>query len=104
MKEKYKYPFIHALAAAAYIVFIVFVIGLFADNPAVEGTLLIPMVMLSLFVLSAAVMGFLFVYEPLQLYFDNRRHEATIFFLKTVGYFACFVVLFVVTLLYSSGL
>ena len=99
-----KNPFLHALSAAIYIVVIVLVISLFADNPAMEGTILVPMVMLSLFVLSAAIMGFLFVYEPLQMYFDNRKQEALSFFLKTLGYFACFAALFLLALIYYSSL
>lgn len=99
-----KNPFLHALVAAVYIVLIVFVIDTITSIVALQKTILIPMMMLSLFVLSAAIMGFLFVYEPLQLYFDNRKQEATTFFLKTVGCFACFVALFLMALIYSSSL
>ncbi|MEK7176936.1 MAG: hypothetical protein AAB719_01395 [Patescibacteria group bacterium] len=65
-----------------------------------EETILMPILMLSLFVLSAAVMGYLFVYEPLRLHLDNQRQEAVSFFLKTVGTFACFVLIFLVFVLF----
>jgi hypothetical protein len=56
------------------------------------------MVLLGLFVLSAAVMGFLFLYEPLCLYMENHKKEAVVFFAKIVGVFACFVALFLILL------
>jgi hypothetical protein len=90
-----KKPFLYAFAAALYIVIIVFIIN--ALTSILPGkTIIIPMVMLALFVLSAAIMGFLFLYEPLQLYFDNHKQEALSFFGKVVGFFACFVILFLV--------
>lgn len=88
-----KKPFLHALAAAVYIALIVFLAS--AAGYALKekpDTIIIPMTMLSLFVLSAAVMGFLFVYEPVCLLVENKKQEALIFFGKTVGFFACFVV------------
>lgn len=54
--------------------------------------------MLSLFVLSAAVMGYLFLSEPLYLLLENRKREAIVFFAKVVGIFACFVVVFTILL------
>lgn len=95
-----KNPFINAVLAAGYIVGIVFVMGNIVDRPQVTGTLLVPMVMISLFVLSAAVMGFLFVYEPMRLFWENQKPQAVSFFLKTLGTFACIVILFIVLLIY----
>lgn len=87
-----KKPFLHAFAAAVYIAFIVLlasVVGsVLKEKP---DTIIIPMTMLSLFVLSTAVMGFLFVYEPVRLLVENKKQEALIFFGKTVAFFACFV-------------
>ena len=98
-----KNPFFNALAAALYIVLIVFTIDMFSSASSMpKETILIPITMLSLFVLSAAVMGYLFIYEPLRLHLDNQRREAMIFFAKTVGTFACFVALFLGILLYTS--
>ena len=89
--------FTYALAAALYIVLIVFLINKITTIIPGE-TIVIPMVMLSLFVLSAAVMGFLFFSEPIFLFIENKKHEAIVFFGKTVGIFACFVIIFIVLL------
>jgi len=35
----------------------------------------------------------------LQLYLDNQKKEAVAFFIKTVGIFACFAILFLILLL-----
>lgn len=94
-----KKPFLHALAAALYIVAIVFVTQLVTSSLKSQNeTIIIPMTMLSLFVLSAAVMGFLFLSEPLYLLMDNRKKEAVAFFGKVVGFFACFVVIYTILL------
>jgi hypothetical protein len=94
-----KKPFLHALAAVVYIIVIVVVAQAVAfalkDQ---NGTMIIPMTMLSLFVLSAAVMGFLFLSEPLSLLMENRKQEAIAFFAKVVGIFACFVAVFAILL------
>lgn len=87
-----KKPFFYALAAVLYIVIIILCGN--ALSPFIpEETILIPMAMLSLFVLSAAIMGFLFLSEPLILYMENKKREAILFFAKTVGVFACFLVI-----------
>ena len=96
-----KNPYLNAFGAVAYIAGLVSLMGLFVDNKAVEGTVFMPMMMLSLFVLSAAVMGFLFVYTPAALYLDGKKHEALELFLKTVGTFAALTLIFVVILLSS---
>lgn len=93
-----KKPFLYAFTAALYIVAIVLVINVLTS--VLPGkTIIIPMVMLSLFVLSAAIMGYLFLYEPLNLYMENRKKEAVAFFGKIVGIFACFAALFLIALL-----
>lgn len=92
-----KKPFLHAFAAAIYIVAIV--LGIHAAGSILpEETVIIPIVMLGLFVLSAAVMGFLFLSEPLRLFMENRKQEALAFFAKVVGIFACFIVIFIILL------
>lgn len=95
-----KKPFYYALGAVGYIVLIVLGINATTHFPQKE-TIIIPMVMLCLFVLSAAVMGFLFLSEPLKLFIENRKKEATVFFFKVLGFFTAFVILFVIILLFS---
>lgn len=95
-------PLKNATLAALYIVLIVFIMDSISSGDSVEPTILIPMVVLSLLVLSVAIMGFLFAYEPFRLYFDNKRSEALVYFAKTVGFFACFALIFVFALFYVS--
>lgn len=100
-----KKPFYHATLAAGYIVFIVNVLGYVMkpfEGPDPEtGTLLVPMTMLGLFVTSAAVMAYLFAYEPITLYIDGKKQEAVRFFAQTLGFFACYAALFALALLYA---
>jgi hypothetical protein len=87
-----KKPILYSLVAVVYIVFIVSLVN-FTGHLELKETILMPMVMLGVFVLSAAFMGFLFLSEPFALYLDGQKKEAFAFFGKTVGFFACFVAL-----------
>lgn len=87
-----KKPIIYSLSAVVYIVFVVSLIN-FTGHLELKETILMPMAVLGLFVLSVAVMGFLFLSGPLTLYLDGQKKEAMAFFGKTLGFFACFVVL-----------
>lgn len=97
-----KKSFLYASSAILYIVGLVSLLNLavhaLQDKP---ETILIPMTMLSLFVLSASIMGFLFLSEPLSLLIENKKHEAIVCFAQIVGFFACFVALFVILLFFS---
>lgn len=81
-------PVIAAFAAAAYIglvsLFMQFIESLRHDTP---DTLLDAMGVMSLFVFSAAVMAFLFCYQPIVLLIEKRKTEAVSYFLKTLGIF-----------------
>ncbi|MBU1292925.1 hypothetical protein KJ819_02540 [Patescibacteria group bacterium] len=82
-------PFINAIAAAVYIgiivLFMQFIESIRHDTP---DTILDGIGVLSLFVLSVAVMAFLFFYQPVVRFVDNKRTEAVSYFLKTLGIFA----------------
>lgn len=91
-----KKPFLYALVASAYIVTLVLLINTADSILPSKDNIVMPMAMLSLFVLSVAVMGFLFFYEPLCLFIENKRREAVLFFAKVIGIFACFILIFVV--------
>jgi len=89
-----KNPFINAVAASLYIVGVVSFINflkVLGDEP---DTILIPMAMLSLLVLSVAVMAFLFFFQPVQLLIDGDRLGAASLFLKTLATFAVITALF----------
>lgn len=91
-------PFFNALAALGYIIVVASIMYYGPQLVQVEESLLLPIAVLSLFVLSATVMGFLFLFQPGQLYFDGQKKEAINFFLKTVTAFAglTFLVFFIV--------
>ena len=94
-----KNPLVNALAAALYIVLIgsVMFYGLGRTGP--PNTAIIPIAVISLFTLSAAVMGYLFVYSPLLLYVDGEKTEAVNLFLQTVGVFAGITVVILIILI-----
>jgi len=97
-----KNPIYNALAAVAYIVCIVFIMNWASNNFFMENSLLMPVMMLSLFTLSAAVMGYVFCYQPLRLYLDGKKDEAVKLFLRTIAVFAIipfgiFIVYFLIT-------
>lgn len=84
-----KNPYYNAVLAAGYIV----IVGTFMSHASVifgeKDTALTPVMVLSLFVLSAALMGYLFIGEPLMLFLDGHKKQAVDFFWKTVATFAC---------------
>lgn len=96
-------PLVNAFLALAYIVLIVLAISSFADGPVEQkAPLLIPIAMLSLLTLSVAIMGYLFVYQPLCLYLDGEKKAAAQLFLKTVGIFAVFVSVMLTSIVFMA--
>jgi hypothetical protein len=86
-------PFLNAIAAAAYIVavalFLQFIQSLRHATP---DTLLDGVGMLSLVVFSAAVMAFLFFYQPMLKLTEHKHAEALSYFLTTLGIFGVITV------------
>ncbi|OGK11568.1 hypothetical protein A2954_01775 [Candidatus Roizmanbacteria bacterium RIFCSPLOWO2_01_FULL_37_12] len=68
-----------------------------------DNTIIEPIEFISLFTLSAAVMGFIFGYQPAQLYFDGKKKLAVNLFLQTIAYFAVITSL-ILTLFFSGVL
>ncbi|MDO8523108.1 MAG: hypothetical protein Q7S12_02380 [bacterium] len=96
-----KNPFLNALAAVFYVSL---VSSAMFYGPKFEHRLaetnfgvLIPIVMLSLFVFSAATMGFIFFYQPLRLYFDGEKERAVGLFLKTLASFGVITAIILIT-------
>lgn len=91
-------PYINALVAGLYIVGIVLLItygpALVRDKP---DTILAPMAMLSLLVLSAAFMGYVFFFQPVLMFMDGQKREAIELFTKTLISFAGITALVVLT-------
>lgn len=98
-----KNPAINAFTAALYIVAIASV--MFYGPKFIEpvDSVLAPITILSLFVLSAAVMGFVFFYQPVSLYLENQKELAVTLLFKTVGIFAGITILFLIALFFFSG-
>ncbi|AKM81280.1 MAG: hypothetical protein UT13_C0001G0319 [Candidatus Pacebacteria bacterium GW2011_GWF2_38_9] len=98
-----KNPLINALSASAYIVLVVLIMNFLSSNlrdkPDTFGA---PLIFLLMFTLSAAVMGYLFLYQPFQLFIEGKKKEAVSLFVKTMGIFAAFTA--VVLILLLSGL
>ena len=93
-------PFFNALAAGIYILMIVSIIYVLQSPNTPDKGILAPLFLLGLLTLSAAVMAFLFFFQPFKLYFENHQKEALAYFRKTVGYFSVMVLLLFFTLLY----
>ena len=85
-----KTPILNALAAAAYIAVVASLMfyGSQLMGPEHEETVLVPIAFLSLFVLSAATMGYLFFYQPVLMYLEGQKQQAIELFLKTIATFA----------------
>ncbi|MBP7741324.1 MAG: hypothetical protein KA104_01360 [Candidatus Pacebacteria bacterium] len=81
-------PLINAVLAVLYIgavvLFMHYIESLRHDTP---DTFLDGIGAISLFVFSAAVMAFLFFYQPTVRLIENKKSEAVSYFLKTLGIF-----------------
>jgi len=98
-----KNPYLNAFMALGYIAGIILVINQTSEIATeTPDTLLAPLTVLSLLVLSVAVMAILFFYEPLRLFLEDQKPQALQFLLKTVSTFAGFVVILAGLLFYTS--
>ena len=99
-----KNPFFNALFAITYIVVLVF--GAIMAPRAFGGpeeSILYPMIGLAVFVLSAAMMAYLFFYQPIVMLLDGKRTEAVTFFLRTIGIFAVATVALLLVSVFVRG-
>jgi len=82
-----KHAFINASLTALYIIGIssfLFYVSRFFDSP---NTVLIPIMMLSLFVFSAALTGSLIFGRPILWYLEGKKEEAVFLLIYTLGIF-----------------
>ncbi|MEN9561664.1 MAG: hypothetical protein RIQ56_937 [Candidatus Parcubacteria bacterium] len=83
-------PFLNAAAASCYIILVVSII---TYVPKLTGanerpdTIFAPIAMLSLFVFSAAIMAYLFMYQPLTMFLEGEKQSALKLFIQTLGAF-----------------
>ena len=80
-------PFLNALIAAGYIGLIVTILSNAEQFNARELGMIAPLTFLSLLVLSAALMGYLFFYQPVRLLIERKQEEASRFLLSTIASF-----------------
>ena len=88
-----KSPIINSLVAISYVVAIAVVMDWGTKRVAPVDNVLAPIAVISLFTLSAAVMGYIFLYQPGMLYMDGKKKQAVKLFLQTVGAFGIITVL-----------
>ena len=93
-----KNPLMNAVVAALYIVVVAAVMYYGPRMAGRANSLMVPIAVISLFTLSAAVMGYVFLYQPVQLYLDGEKRNAVNLFVKTVAVFAGITVLFLLAL------
>jgi hypothetical protein len=101
-----KNPLINALLALAYIAAVsstLFYAPMIFKLPA-QDTVFMPIMVLSLFVFSASIMGYLFLYQPILLILSNEKKEGTILFVKTAGIFGVAAIVFVVAGIFITSM
>lgn len=96
-----KNPIINSLIASLYIFALVGLMSWGTKLISPKDSFVAPVAMISLFTLSAAVMGYLFLSQPIQFYFDNHKKEAIKLFLQTVGVFGIITILVLISLFFN---
>lgn len=98
-----KNPLLNALAAALYIVAVAAILFYGPRAIGSVNSVIVPIALISLFTLSAAVMGYIFLSRPAELYFDGKKKEALRLFLSTVLFFGLItLVAFLILVLAAS--
>jgi hypothetical protein len=67
-----------------------------------EDSVIAPIAALSLFTLSAAVMGYIFFYQPLQLFLEGKKKAGVDLFVRTTMIFAGVTVVILIILFSGS--
>ncbi len=98
-----KNPILNALAALVYIVLVSSAMY-YGSNYAGQSddSVFAPIAMISLFTLSTAVMGYIFLGKPLQLYLDDKKKEGVELFLRTMAIFGGLTVIFLLIFFFGG--
>ena len=91
MNKIFKNPYLNSIWAELYIILVVSVMHAIS-RPNTPDSFIDPVAALSMLVLSASVMGYIFLGEPLQLYLDGEKKKSVAFFMKTVISFAAITI------------
>ncbi len=86
-------PVLNALGAGAYITFVGMFMTWGSQIAPKQDSWLTPIAIISLFTLSAAVMGYVFLYQPALMVLDGKKKQGVTLFLQTVATFAVFTLL-----------
>jgi hypothetical protein len=93
-----KNPVLNGFAAFVYIFLVVLIMNFGMKMAPHPNSFVTPMAVISLFTLSAAVMGYVFCYQPAMLYFEGHKKSAVRLFLQTVAVFGCITAVIMVLL------
>lgn len=93
-----KNPLVNAALAFLYICTLVFVMTWGSKLIPQQDPAIMPVIMISLFTLSAAVMAYLFCLQPIQLFLEGQKKQAVNLFLQTVGVFGGITILMLILL------
>ena len=97
-----KNPFINAFGASAYIAIVASFLYYAPKAIGESDSFLAPIAMMSLLTLSAAMMGYIFFYQPMRQYLDGNKQEAVRLFFTSIGTFAALTVLLVALLMFTA--
>jgi len=101
--KKLDYVLKSFLSAAGVIIYVLAVALLLSNGQNIFGqgkdSLLIPMFMLLLFIVSASITGLLVLGKPIHLYFNNFKKEALVLLFSTLGWLVVFLITVIVILL-----
>jgi branched-subunit amino acid permease len=98
-----KNSIINALSGLLYIVLVVSLVYYSPKTIDQVGSIFLPIMMLSLFVFSAACMGYLLLYQPLQLFLEGEKKSSVDLFIKTLIAFAISAAVLVLIGLYLTA-
>ena len=98
-----KNPLINSLCAAGYIALVASVMFYGKNFGIEEPNIIIPVGMISLLTLSVAMMGYLFFFQPIQMYLDGDKQGGANLFLRTLGSFAIITILIFIIIVLGWG-
>ena len=96
-----KNPIINAVSASLYIVLVACVMFYGTRNLPEPDSIIAPIAIVSLFTLSAAVMGYVFLFQSALLLLDGKKNAAVKLFRQTVAIFAVITIV-ILSLLFSG--
>lgn len=97
-----KNPIINAFAATLYITAVASFMFYGSRVATGEDTFIVPIAMISLLTLSAAVMAYVFFYQPIQLLIEGEKKRAASLLVQTIAAFASITAVIFLALLSSS--